>query len=99
MLFASNLFGAEEVAFKELDRALGEGADGTFLGEEPWEELIDERMNGIAGFGLQLNNSVSSTGEFAEWIDVAEEFFVAAERVGLLVGCLCGDRGVVGRGM
>ena len=65
MLFACDLFGTEEVAFEEFDRGFGEGADGAFLGEEAREELVDECVDGVACFGLKLNETVSGAGEFA----------------------------------
>ena len=65
MLFARDLFGTEEVAFQEFDRGFGESANGTLLGKEAGEELIDECVDGVASFGLKLNETVSGAGEFA----------------------------------
>ena len=82
VLFAGDLFGTEEVAFEEFDRGFGEGADGTFLGKEAREELIDEGVDGVAGLGLELNDAVSGAGEFAQGLNIGEEVFVGRRRNG-----------------
>lgn len=73
------MFGAEEVALKYFEGSVGEGAEGALFIEETREELIDKRVKGIAGSGLQLAEAMPSAGEFAQRLSVGEKFFVRPE--------------------
>ena len=77
-MFACDLFGTEKAAFKKSDRGFSESAKGTFLCKKSKEELIDEGVDGVAGFGLELNEAMTVAGEFAHGMGIGEEFFIRA---------------------